>query len=98
MAKPNPLAQGLKHLQAKNSVPLGVVATAEEEPARKTGRQGKVLIGGFFDPDVHRQLKIIGAEQGKSIQQLLAEAINLIFHQAGKPEIARPGGRILRAE
>jgi hypothetical protein len=37
---------------------------------------------------VRAQLKIVAAEQRRDIQDLLAEALNLIFVKYGKPEIA----------
>jgi hypothetical protein len=58
----------------------------------KTGvapsRQGKKAIGGFFDPAVSRQLKQLGIDQDKPVQELLREAINDFFQKHGKSPIA----------
>ncbi len=61
------------------------------EPAkegRPPSRQGAVQIAAFFPEAVRAQLKVVAAEQRRDIQDLLAEAINLIFVKYGKPEIA----------
>lgn len=56
----------------------------------------KAHIAGFFDLRVRGQLKQIAVEnelaengQAKTIQDLLAEALNLLFKQYGKPPIAK---------
>lgn len=51
-------------------------------------RRGKRHISGYFEPEVLRQVKIIGAEQDKTINQVLADALNALFTQLGKPPIA----------
>jgi hypothetical protein len=40
------------------------------------------------DPAIRRQLKMLAAETGRTQQHLLAEALNLLFAQHGKPPIA----------
>jgi hypothetical protein len=37
-----------------------------------------------------RQLKILAAEEGTTLQALMAEALNLLFTKYGKPPIATP--------
>jgi hypothetical protein len=51
-------------------------------------RQGKKMISGHFDKDVHRQLKILAIERDTSIQNLLSEALNALFERNNKPPIA----------
>ena len=51
---------------------------------RSKGREGTVLIGGHFPPEVQRQLKIIAAEEGTTSQALLAEALDMLFQHRGK--------------
>ena len=51
-------------------------------------RQGKKMISGHFDKDVHRQLKILAIEKDTSIQNLLSEALNALFERNNKPPIA----------
>lgn len=88
MPKPNPLAQGLNQTRSAAAARLPVV----ESPASKLGapgsRSGRVLVGGHFAAEVQRALRIIAAEEGTTIQALLAEGINTVFAKRGKPEIA----------
>ena len=42
-------------------------------------REGKKFIGGYFDPAVARDLKIIAAKEGDTIQGLIGEAIDLLM-------------------
>ena len=51
-------------------------------------RQGKRHISGYFDPEVLRQVKIICAEDDKTVQDVLADALNAHFVNLGKPPIA----------
>jgi hypothetical protein len=96
MAKPNPLARGLEKFTAPGSPPPAAPAIKGRGQNRPGARKGQVLIGGFFAPEVHKQLKMIAVEGDITLQELLADALNTIFARAGKPEIARLG-RILKA-
>jgi hypothetical protein len=61
-----------------------------ESPHYRPGRASKTNITGYFDKNVKIQLKTIGLETGdRTIQQLLAEALNDLFAKYGKPEIAK---------
>ena len=51
-------------------------------------RQGKKQVSGYFDKDVHHQLKLLSLETGKSIQVLLGESLNHLFEVYDKPPIA----------
>ena len=51
-------------------------------------RQGKKMISGHFDKDVHRQLKMLALEQETSIQALLSQALNALFERNDMPPIA----------
>jgi hypothetical protein len=44
---------------------------------------GRVLIGGFFAPEVRMELKMICAARGITLQALLTEGINLILAKYG---------------
>jgi hypothetical protein len=61
---------------------------SRDMPAKQRGRDGKVLIGGWFDPAVSQQLKILAAERRTTQQKLIEEALNGLFAKCGKPEIA----------
>ena len=43
-------------------------------------RQGIKHIGGYFSPEVSRQLRMIAAAEDTSNQKLLAEALDMLFH------------------
>ena len=104
MAKPNPLAQGLESL-SKPALQAAEPTVASQTDAggkpakvglRAPSREGQTLVGGFFAPPVHKQLKVLAAETGITQQALLAEALNMVFAKYGKPEIAELG-RSLKA-
>ena len=78
MAKPNPLAQALSR---EPTEPVSA-------PTPSLSRAGRVLVGGHYSKAVQRALKIIAAEEGTTVQALLAEGINHVFAKRGKPEIA----------
>lgn len=59
-----------------------------EHPQRRPSRQGKKLISGHFDKDVHYQLKLLCLETDSTIQDLLAESLNLLFEKHNKDPIA----------
>src|SRR5215469_1364226 len=41
-------------------------------------------VSGHFKPDVAQTLRLIAAEQGRDIQEILAEALNMVFARYGK--------------
>ena len=49
---------------------------------------GTIHIGGQFDDAVSIQLKILAAQEKRSVLDLLCEGINLVFEQRGLPPIA----------
>ena len=78
------------------SIAAGVKAPATPDPGRVpkphgASRAGKSFIGGYFPPEVARQVKILAAEQDTTIQLLTAEALNHLFAAYGKPQIAPSG-------
>lgn len=96
MAKPNPLAQGLNQIAGRGAARVAPPATQDQpEPQeartpskRAPSRGGRVLVGGFFAPEVQTALKILAAEERTTLQALLTEAINTVFAKRGRPEIA----------
>ena len=58
--------------------------------AAEGGKQpGKTIhIGGQFDDEVSVQLKILAAQERRSVLDLLSEGINLVFEARGLPPIA----------
>ena len=51
-------------------------------------RRGKRHISGYFEPEVLKQVKIICAEEEKTVNQVLADALNSLFVNKGKAPIA----------
>lgn len=94
MAKPNPLAQGLNQISGRSGARVPPAVTAEPVEAAPTpakrapSRGGRVLVGGFFSPEVQTALKVLAAEERTTLQALLTEAINTVFAKRGRPEIA----------
>lgn len=93
MKKGNPLAAGLQQFERAASPlppqPASAPGPAGQGIARKPSREGAVQIAAFFPEEVRTQLKVLAAEQRRDVQDMLAEALNLIFVKYGKPEIAR---------
>lgn len=67
---------------------------AEGEPGDSSAkhyrpvRDGKRFVGAHFHPEVARQLKVLAAEDGTTIQELLEQAVDLLFVKNGKAKIA----------
>jgi len=55
--------------------------------AKKPSREGTVLVGAHFSPDVQKQLRMLAAEEGTTNRALIAEALNLLFRKKGKDAI-----------
>jgi hypothetical protein len=53
-----------------------------------TGRQGKKIISGHFDPAVSRQLKQLALDNNSTVQELLREALNDLFVKHSRKPIA----------
>ena len=64
------------------------VAAKEVNNKVPPSRRGKRHISGYFEPEVLRHVKIICAEEDKTVNQVLADALNALFENLGKPPIA----------
>jgi hypothetical protein len=51
-------------------------------------RIGKKAVTVWFEPDVVKQLKLIGIEKGMTIQDMMTESLNDFFAKHHKPQIA----------
>ena len=51
-------------------------------------RTGSKAITGHFPPQVRYQLKLLAAEQDRTMEDMLAEGLNLLFGAYHKPEVA----------
>ena len=57
---------------------------ASPDPARASrapsnGRGGLKHVGGYFDPAVSRRLRLLATQEDTTVQELLAEALELLF-------------------
>jgi Antitoxin-like ribbon-helix-helix len=60
------------------------------ETARKTYRTAATRadtrqVSAHFNPEVARTVKLIAVEQDMDVQEVLAEALNMLFSRYGKP-------------
>ena len=94
--------QAVLDRQAREEVPASspiFVATPPSPPRQardsersrsyRPVRDGKRFIGGHFDPKVAKQLKLLAAEEESTLQQLMEEALDLLFLKKGKGRIVR---------
>lgn len=93
MSKKRNLADAVKQASNIKTKPKSTqqTNTTVAEPTiltRQANRMGKRNIAGWFEDPVHRQLRVLAAEEGFSQQDLLGEALNLLFEKYGKNPIA----------
>lgn len=74
-----------------DTTPAVSTLPGEAAPSKSAvgGRTGTKLIGGHFAPEVSTQLRILAAEEGATVQSLLAEALDDLFVKKGKGRVAR---------
>ena len=60
----------------------------EDKAKAPPSRKGKVLIAGHFQKNISKQLKLIGIEEDKTNQELLEEALDLLFVKKGKKSLS----------
>ncbi len=74
-------------LAAQAGKPQPGAARAEPQPVKtKKAAPATVLVGGHFPPTVRRTLKLLEADTGKRLNELLGEAINDLAAKYGKPQ------------
>ncbi len=84
-------SEGFRALLDEASGPGGRIPESAFWQAGRTqppSRQGKKTIAGHFDPAVSRQLRALGLEHDRTVQDLLSEALNTLFEKYGTPPIA----------
>lgn len=87
----NRFQDGLRKLKEEGSSTPSLSPIEEAKPKTPVPptREGKKVISGYFDPAVKRQFAQIALNDDLSHQQVLAEAINLLFQSRGLPQIAK---------
>ena len=95
----------LKDLVAANApAPQPPEPTPEKpqtEPSYRTAqtRADTRQVGGHFKPEVAQTLRLIAVEQDRDVQEILAEALNMVFGRYGKATRAEvTSGRRSRTE
>ena len=63
-------------------------------PHARPSRRGAKHVGGYFEPQVSKQLRQIALDEDSSVQELLAEALDMLFHSRQKPTIARKAASV----
>jgi hypothetical protein len=77
--------------RALESKPQAAAPAAVEAKPKGTseqpGRVGKVQIAAYLSQDYKRNLRLIQVNEDRSIQSLMAEALNLLFQKHNAPTI-----------
>lgn len=58
------------------------------KPQEQPSRVGKRSVGGHFSPEVAKAIRILAAKNDKTVQIILAEALNDYFQKHGLERIA----------
>ena len=87
------MAQALSAAAGRPAAGLEIKAQAEPAMVHRLravapSREGKKPVTGFFAPETSRQLKKLGLDQDKTVQELVREALNDLFHKYDLPPIA----------
>lgn len=77
-----------KERAGRAAIPASPAKEAGDSPDRPPSRRGKKALVCYVDPAVARQIKILGAQEDKSLQALLVEAVNGLLAQRGMLPIA----------
>ena len=94
MAEALSAAAGHNYSRPVSKVPEATVASAHppEQTSVKVvtvpSRIGKKPVTGFFEPSVSRQLKRLGLDHERTMQELIQEALNDLFRKYEQPPIA----------
>jgi hypothetical protein len=78
-------------LKEKAGFPVHTAPTSEPkvaEAVRSGAREGAKHIGGYFTPEVSKQLRSLAVVEDTTVQDLLAEALNMLFQSRRLPMIA----------
>ncbi len=71
----------------EHSVERSEVRPEAERPLQPSRRQTKAITV-HFPEEVRRQLKALAGEQGRNVDDMVAEALNLLFARYRKSEVA----------
>jgi len=92
MKRPNALADALRNsgstVAAAPAPDLPVPVEQEPPAASAPSRRNTKAITVHFPEEVRRQLKSMAAEEGRSMEDMIAEALNLLFVRHRRAELA----------
>ena len=73
----NPFASALNKKTSPAPVPPAAARSAASPKSKRKH------VGGYFDPEVARRLRMLASEEGTTVQELLTEALRLMFEKRG---------------
>lgn len=91
MSKRTNLAEALHNAGAKPASHPSPVTSQFSDPTvvvRPPSRSGQRVVTFYIKPEAHKQLRLLGLEQGRSVQELMVETLNDLFNKYGKSQIA----------
>ncbi|MEO1331000.1 MAG: ribbon-helix-helix domain-containing protein [Pseudomonadota bacterium] len=78
---------------ARQSTAAAIIPEVEKAQSdqRPPGRQGRKKVQTHVSPHVHKQIHLIALEEDTSVEELMLEALDLLFRMRGRPMIAFEG-------
>ena len=67
----------------KSRVPAPQPLTPARSPSPAQARAKRKHVGGYFAPAVAKQLRLLASEEETTLQELLREALTLLFAKRG---------------
>ena len=75
-------------VQAPRSKPLKADVMPVPEVARPSAiakaRDGKVMVAGYFSPQMAKAVKLLAVERDTTVQALIGEGLDMVLHKHGK--------------
>ena len=78
-----------KFADALKSAPRNPPQPVRAARAPANGRGGLKHVGGYFDPDVSKRLRQMAFDEDTTVQDLLSEALELLFQSRAASRPAR---------
>ena len=78
----------LEAVERKRAAEVPPRNAAPQPQALPVSRAGKVNVSAYFPPEVKASVRLVQAKRGGKVQDLLAEALNLLFAKYNVPETA----------
>jgi hypothetical protein len=89
MSRPSILEAVDRKRQPAEKPAATIAPTAPRAAAEAAAsREGKINVSAYFPPEVKSSLRLVQAKRGGKVQDLLAEALNLLFAKYNVPESA----------